>query len=181
MQVFNVIAFSVLKNVALSNFLSFLRVDMATEKAVTYAKKVILSHDIMPFGWWKYWKMCLAEEFARSQWTTDQICGDTETRCLYYFRPPYLCSSQERKYGVPIVSPINFSYTFWRTTKQRKTAQTWDLARLLIDRYSIITEILGFRHSTVLILVFDGVTVKTTNKRACARLTLIMRPFSLAF
>ena len=62
-------------------------------------------------------------------------------------------------HGVPRVSPINFCYTFWRTTLQRKTAQTWDL----IYRYSIISEILGFRHPTVLILVFDGVTVKTTN------------------
>ena len=66
-------------------------------------------------------------------------------------------------HGVPRVSPINFCYTFWRTTQQRKTAQTWDLARLLVYRYSIISEILGFRHPTVLILVFDGVTVKTTN------------------
>ena len=38
-------------------------------------------------------------------------------------------------------------------------AQIW----LLIYRYSIISEILGLRHSMVLILVFDGVTVKTTN------------------
>ena len=79
------------------------------------------------------------------------------------FPPPYLCSSEEHKYGVPIVSPINFCYTFWRSTQPRKTAQTWDLARLLIYRYSIISEILSFRHSTVLILLFDGVTVKTTN------------------
>ena len=27
---------------------------MATEKAVTYAKKLILSNDITPFQWWKY-------------------------------------------------------------------------------------------------------------------------------
>ena len=80
----------------------------------------------------------------------------------HYFRPPYLFSSEEHKYCVPIVSPISFCYTFWRTTQQRKTAQTWDLARLLIYRYSIISETLSFRHSTVLILVFDGVTVKTT-------------------
>ena len=32
--------------------------------------------------------------------------GDTETRCLQYLRPPYLFSSEEHKYGVPI-----FSYT----------------------------------------------------------------------
>ena len=62
----------------------------------------------------------------------------------------------------PHSEPYKFLYTFWRTTEQRKTAQTWDLARLLIYRYSIISEILSFRHSTVLILVFDGVTVKTT-------------------
>ena len=83
--------------------------------------------------------------------------------CLHYFRPPYLCSSVEYKYGVSIMRAINFCYTFWRTTQQRKTAQAWDLARLLIYRYSILSEILGFRHSKVLILVFDGVTVKTTN------------------
>ena len=85
------------------------------------------------------------------------------TRCLHNFWPPHLCSSEEHKYGVPIVSPINFCYTFWRKTQQRQTAQTWDLARLLIYRYSIISEILGFRHSTVLILVFDVVKVQTTN------------------
>ena len=61
----------------------------------------------------------------------------------------------------PHSGPINFCYTFWRKTQQRKTAQTWDLARLLIYRHSIIFEILGFRHSKVLILVFDGVMVKT--------------------
>ena len=83
--------------------------------------------------------------------------------CLHHFRPPYLCSSEEHKYGVSMMRAINFCYTFWRTTQQRKTAQTWDLARLLIYRYSILSEILGFRHSKVLILVFDGVTVKTTN------------------
>ena len=38
-----------------------------------------------------------------------------------------------------------------------------DFARLLNYRYSIIFEMLGFRHSTVVILVFDGVKVKTTN------------------
>ena len=75
--------------------------------------------------------------------------------------PPYLCSSEEHQHGVPIVSPINFNCTFWRKTQQRKTAQTWDLARLLIYRYSIISEMLGFRHSKVLIFVFDGVIVKT--------------------
>ena len=90
------------------------------------------------------------------QWTTDQICGDTETRCLHYFR-----GAQIRR---PIVSPINCCYTFWRTTQQKKTAQIWDLARLLIDWHSIIFDILGFRHSTVFILVFDGLTVKKTNK-----------------
>ena len=61
-------------------------------------------------------------------------------------------------------------YTFWRTTQQRKTAQTLVFARLLIYRYSIIFEILGFRHSTVLILVFDGVKVKTTNTGSEPRL-----------
>ena len=126
--------------------------------------------------------------------------GDTETRCLHYFRPPYLFSSEEYKYGVPIFSyailylkitstvikeketqrltlyqgslplwALYICYTFWRTTQQRKTAQTWDLGRLLIYRYSIISEILGFRHSTILKLVFDGVTVKTTNEGANVR------------
>ena len=82
------------------------------------------------------------------------------------FPPPYLCSSSEHKYGVPLVSPINFCCTFWRKTQQRKTAQTWDVARLLIYRHSIIFEILnGFRHSLkVLILVFDGVIVKTMHE-----------------
>ena len=79
-------------------------------------------------------------------------------------KPNVCIISEEHKYGVPIVSPINCCYTFWRTTQQQKTAQTWDLARLLIDRYSIIFEILGFRHSTVFILVFNGLTVKNTNK-----------------
>ena len=63
-----------------------------------------------------------------------------------------------------LVSPLNFCYTFWRKTQQWKTAQTWDLARLLIHRYSIIFEILGFRHSKVLILVFDGLIVKTMHQ-----------------
>ena len=83
--------------------------------------------------------------------------------CSHYFRPPYLCSSEEYKNGISIMRAINFCYTCWRTTQQRKTAQTWDLARLLIYRYSILSESLGFRLSKVLILVFDGVTVKTTN------------------
>ena len=74
-----------------------------------------------------------------------------------------MCSLEEHKYGGPIVSPINFCYKSWRKTQRRKTAQTWDLASLLIYRYFIISEILGFRHSKVLISVFDGLIVKTTN------------------
>jgi len=76
-------------------------------------------------------------------------------------KPDVCIISEEHKYGVPIVSTINCCYAFWRTTQQQKTAQSWDLARLLIDQYSIIFEILGFRHSTVFILVFNGLTVKT--------------------
>ena len=41
---------------------------------------------------------------------------------LWQYWPPYLCSFKERKYGVPIVSPINFCYTIWGNTQQRKTA-----------------------------------------------------------
>ena len=64
---------------------------------------------------------------------SDQICGDTETRCLPAGRSTNMASP-------------NFCYTCWRTTQQRKTAQTRDSARLFIYRYSIISEILGFRH-----------------------------------
>ena len=65
----------------------------------------------------------------------------------------------------PIVSPISFGYTFWRISQQWKTAQTWDLAWVLIYHYFIISEILGLSHYMVLILVFDGVIVKAANKR----------------
>ena len=75
-------------------------------------------------------------------------------------------------------SAISFCHIFWRTTQQRKTAQTWDLARLLIYRYSIISEILSLRHSTVLILVFDDVTVKTTKITFFSNCILLLRCLS---
>ena len=43
------------------------------------------------------------------------------------------------------------------------SALTTGPLRLPIYQYSTISQILGFWHSMVLILVFDGVTVKTTN------------------
>ena len=45
MQVFNVKVFSVLKNIALSNF------PIGDREAVRYAKKIILLLDIMLFEW----------------------------------------------------------------------------------------------------------------------------------
>ena len=98
--------------------------------------------------------MCLAP----FQWTTDQI------NFVAILKPDVCIISEEHEYGVPIVSTINCCDTFWRTTQQQKTTQSWDLARLLIGRYSIMFEILGLRHSTVFILVFNGLTVKNTNK-----------------
>ena len=62
----------------------------------------------------------------------------------------------------PHSEPYKFLLHILKNNPAAETAQTLDLARLLIYRYSIISEILNFRHSTVLILVFDGVTVKTT-------------------
>ena len=71
-----------------------------------------------------------------------------------------------RSWGAQIWRPHSEPYKFLlhilKNNSAVEIAQMWDLARLLIYRYSIISEILSFRHSTVLILVFDGVTVKTT-------------------
>ena len=118
---------------------------MATKKAVTYG---ILKNKFIVW-YYALWMVKVLEKvfrriicsFAVNNWSN---CGDTETRCLHYFRRP-----RREPY-------INTWYTFWRTAQQWKTAQAQDLARLLISWYSIISEILGFIHSTGLILVFDG-------------------------
>ena len=133
-----------------------LHTNMATEKAVTYAKK---KKKIIA---WCYslWMVKVLENVFRGI-----ICSfavNNRSNLWQYWTQMFTLFPAAifvLLHGVPRVSPINFCYTFWRTTLQRKTAQTWDL----IYRYSIISEILGFRHPTVLILVFDGVTVKTTN------------------
>ena len=61
------------------------------------------------------------------------------------------------QYCVPIVSPINFCYIF---LKNNSVAENCTHVRL--SQVVNLSEILSFRHSTVLMLVFDGVTVKTT-------------------
>ena len=58
----------------------------------------------------------------------------------------------------PHSEPYKFLLHILKNNPAAETAQTLDLARLLIYRYSIISEILSFGHSTVLILVSDGVT-----------------------
>ena len=58
----------------------------------------------------------------------------------------------------PYSEPYKFLLHILKNNPAAETAQTLDLATLLIYRYSIISEILSFRHSTVLILVSDGVT-----------------------
>ena len=58
----------------------------------------------------------------------------------------------------PHIEPYKFLLHILKNNSAAETAQTLDLARLLIYIYSIISEILSFRHSTVLILVFDDVT-----------------------
>ena len=133
--------------------------NMATEKAVTYAKKKKI------IAWcYSLWMVKVLENVFRGI-----ICSfavNNRSNLWQYWTQMFTLFPAAifvLLHGVPRVSPINFCYTFWRTTQQKKTAQTCDLARLLIYRYSIISEILGFRHPTVLILVFDGVTVKTTN------------------
>ena len=54
--------------------------------------------------------------------------------------------------------PYKFLLHILKNNSAAETTEKLDLARLLIYRYSIISEVLSFRHSTVLILVFDGVT-----------------------
>ena len=61
------------------------------------------------------------------------------------------------QYCAPIVSPINFCYIF---LKNNSAAENCTHVRL--SQVVNLSEILSFRHSTVLMLVFDGVTVKTT-------------------
>ena len=63
----------------------------------------------------------------------------------------------------PHSEPYKYLLQILKKTQRRKTAQTRDLASLLIYRYFIISEIFGFRHSKVFISVFDGLIVKTTN------------------
>ena len=135
---------------------------MATEKAVAHAKKNFYRMILCPLNGESIRKCVKGNNLlVRSEQLIKFMAILKPDVCIISGR--HICAPrEEHKYGVPLVSPINFCYIFWRTTQQRKTAQTWDLASLLIYRYSIISEILSFRHSTVLILVFDGVTVKTT-------------------
>ena len=71
------------------------------------------------------------------------ICSFAVIKFVAILKPDVCLISGRR--STNMASP-NFCYTCWRTTQQRKTAQTWDSPRLLIYRYSIISEILGFRH-----------------------------------
>ena len=87
---------------------------------------------------------------------------------------PDVCIISDRHIFAPrrntnITSPLSEPYKFLlHILKNNSAAENCTDMRLgqvvnlsIFD--SIISEILGLRHSTVLILVFDGVTLKTTN------------------
>ena len=74
----------------------------------------------------------------------------------------YLCPLEGHKYGIPILSPINFSYIFWRIkliSRKAHRPETW--AGCLFISILHLSKTLGFRNSMVLVLVFNGMTVKT--------------------
>ena len=87
---------------------------------------------------------------------------------------PDVCIISDRHIFAPrrstnIASPLSEPYKFLlHSLKNNSAAENSTDVRLgqvvnlsIFD--SIISEILGLRHSTVFILVFDGVTLKTTN------------------
>ena len=70
-----------------------------------------------------------------------------------------------RNYDVSILSFINLRGKFWKITRERYSAQTWNLQKLFIYLSSKnVLEIRSFCSSMVSNLLFDCVTVKTRNK-----------------
>ena len=62
------------------------------------------------------------DRFLKQKWIPDVSID---------FRPPLLCSSPGHNYGVSMLSSINFWKTFWRLTRVRKIAKTWDSEKLI--------------------------------------------------
>ena len=67
--------------------------------------------------------------------------------------------------GVPMQSePYKFLSHILKNNSAEENCTDKRIGQAInLSIFYISDEILGFRHSTVLILVFDGVTVKTTN------------------
>ena len=77
-------------------------------------------------------------------------------------RPPCLCPSEGHKHGVCIQSSIRWVTHFCEWRANKKTAETWFLARLFIMRSSILSQILDFIYWTVTIFLITWL-MKTEN------------------
>ena len=82
---------------------------------------------------------------------------------LLYGRHVQLCPSEGHKHGVSIQSSINLGDTLLQITCERKTAETWFLARLFIQPSSIESQTLDFFHWMVTIVILITWLVKTEN------------------
>lgn len=112
----------------------------------------------------RYNKWCLCESVLALKPRIAAVVNRIEFQMVSLTsRRPYLCPSEGHSYGISILSFINLRGKVRKITRERYTAQTWNLEKLFIYLSSIIFEIHSFCSWMVSNLFFDCVTVKTSN------------------
>ncbi len=112
----------------------------------------------------RYNKWCLCENVLAHEPKIAAVVNRIEFQMVSLTsRRPYLCPSEGHSYGISILSFIILRGKVRQITRERYTAQTWNLEKLFIYLSSILFEIHSFCSWMVSNLFFDCVTVKTSN------------------
>ena len=152
------------RRVSISEFSSCVTSEDGCGRAVSH-----LQND--SYGDFQHSKQCKYKEKYLSKFSNvhkrkqTSLLAKVNDRCFSNFRPPCWCPCTWAPTWRPILISINLCETLCQITRVWNTAQTWDLDRVLIYISSIACKFLDFIHWMVFDFYFDGVTVKTGNKR----------------
>ena len=90
--------------------------------------------------------------------------GKLNNRCFCWF-PAAIFAPLKGTQTWRLHTKLDKFGSFFRISRIWNSAQTWFLARLIVFLFSFISQILDFLYRKVSIFIFDGVTVKTTNRK----------------
>ena len=122
-----------------------------------------------------YYEKVLFWCFWVSREINSRFCSKTQWQMFLLVSGRHVGAHPDgHQHGGPIQISINLGKKFLRVSCIRKIAMTWNLARVFAYSPSFFSQNLDFIYWMVLIFILNGVTLKTSNWNAIARLTLLI-------